>query len=317
MHCLITGGAGFIGSNIALELVRLGHRVSILDNFSTGREENISSVLDSVTVIEGDITNFETVRRSVRDIDYVFHHAAIASVERSIQDPLGSSEVNLGGTLNLLEASRKEKVKAFLFASSAAVYGNEPTLPKSEDSPIQVLSPYAASKAASEHYCRLYHELYGLRTVVLRYFNIFGPNQDPQSEYAAVIPKFINALLTGQRPTVFGDGRQSRDFVFVDRVVSANLLAAKSESAAGETFNVASGRSYTLLDLLEALRRLIDVDTEPRFEAEKPGDIRHSLADISKAMDKLGYVDAADFEEGLRSTVEYFKMRNREQAWSK
>lgn len=317
MHCLVTGGAGFIGSNIAAELVRQGHRVTVLDDFSTGREENILPIWDDLSIIRGDITDFETVRRAVRGVKYVFHHAAIASVERSILDPLGSSEVNIGGTLNLLEASRMEEVKAFVLASSAAVYGNEPTLPKAESSPIELLSPYAASKATCEHYCRLYFDLYGLKTVALRYFNVFGPNQNPMSEYAAVVPRFVNAMLAGQRPIIFGDGLQSRDFVFVDRVVAANLLAAESDVAAGETFNVASGKNYALLDLLAALGQVMDIDIEPRFEGEKPGDIRHSLADVSKATELLGFDATANFEEGLGRTVEYFRMRNREKAWSK
>ena len=307
MRYLITGGAGFIGSNIVIELVRRGEDVTVLDIFSTGREENIASVRDEISVIRGDIRDYETVTKAVKGMDHVVHHAAIASVESSIEDPVGSSEVNIGGTLNLLEACKREGVKRFVLASSAAVYGNLQSLPKTEDSELQTLSPYAASKLTSEHYCRIYHDLFGLETVALRYFNVFGRNQDPASEYAAVIPKFINALLLGKRPVIYGDGLQTRDFVFVDNVVSANLLAVQSKDAAGKVINIASGRKQTLLDLLAALQELVGVDVEPLFEKEKPGDIRHSVADISKAAKLLGYDIVTDFKEGLRHTIEYFK----------
>jgi nucleoside-diphosphate-sugar epimerase len=307
MRYLITGGAGFIGSNIAIELVHRGEDVTVLDTFSTGREENIASVLDEISVIRGDIRDYETVTDAARGMDYVIHQAAIASVESSIEDPVGSSAVNISGTLNLLEACKREGVKRFLLASSAAVYGNLPSLPKKEDSELQTLSPYAAAKLTSEHYCRIYNDLFGLETVALRYFNVFGRNQDPASEYAAVIPKFINALLLGKRPVIFGDGLQTRDFVFVDNVVSANLLAVESKDAVGKVINIASGRKYTLLDLLAALQELMGVEVEPVFEKEKPGDIRHSVADISMATKLLGYDIVTDFKEGLRHTIEYFK----------
>jgi UDP-glucose 4-epimerase len=307
MRYLITGGAGFIGSNIAIELVRRGEDVTVLDIFSTGREENLSSIRDEIAVIRGDIRDYETVTSAVRGVDHVIHQAAIASVESSIEDPVGSSEVNINGTLKLLEACKREGVKRFVMASSAAVYGNIPSLPKTEDSEVQALSPYAAAKLTGEHYCRIYHDLFGLETVALRYFNVFGRNQDPASEYAAVIPKFINALLLGKPPVIYGDGLQTRDFVFVDNVVSANLLAVESKDAAGKVINIASGRKYTLLDLVAALRELMGVDIEPIFEKEKPGDIRHSVADISKATKLLGYDILTDFKEGLRHTIEYFK----------
>ncbi|MCK4656359.1 MAG: SDR family oxidoreductase [candidate division Zixibacteria bacterium] len=307
MRYLITGGAGFIGSNIAIELVRRGEDVTVLDIFSTGREENLSSIRDEIAVIRGDIRDYETVTSAVRGVDHVIHQAAIASVESSIEDPVGSSEVNINGTLKLLEACKREGVKRFVMASSAAVYGNIPSLPKTEDSEVQALSPYAAAKLTGEHYCNIYHDLFGLETVALRYFNVFGRNQDPASEYAAVIPKFINALLLGKPPVIYGDGLQTRDFVFVDNVVSANLLAVESKDAAGKVINIASGRKYTLLDLVAALWELMGVDIEPIFEKEKPGDIRHSVADISKATKLLGYDILTDFKEGLRHTIEYFK----------
>jgi UDP-glucose 4-epimerase len=309
MHYLITGGAGFIGSNIAAELVRRGEKVTILDDFSTGLQDNIAPIKGRITVIEGDITDYRTVMRAVRNVDYVFHHAAVASVERSIEDPVGSSRVNIDGTVHLLEASRRSGVSKFVFASSAAVYGNIPSLPKAEDSELQVLSPYAAAKVAGEQYCRIYTELFGLETVVFRYFNVFGPNQDPASEYAAVISKFIRAILAGRQPTIFGDGLQSRDFVFVDNVVAANLLAVESSAAMGETFNVASGQGRTLLDLLANLKELMGVDIEPAFENERPGDVKHSVADISKAVSVLGYDASVDFREGLQSTIEHLRSK--------
>jgi len=317
MRYLITGGAGFIGSNIATELVRRAEEVVVLDNFSTGREDNIAPIRGRISVINGDITDYRTVSNAVKGADYVIHHAAVASVEQSIKDPLGSSQVNINGTINLLEASKLEGVKRFVFASSAAVYGNIPSLPKTEDSKVEALSPYAAAKLTGERFCRIYYKLFGLETVVLRYFNVFGRNQDPASEYAAVIPKFINALLLGKRPAVFGDGLQSRDFVFVDNIVSANLLAVESAEAAGEVVNIASGQQCTLLELLATLQELLRVQAEPLFEKEKPGDIRHSVADVSKATKLLGYGVLTDFKGGLHQAIEYFRTKIPKQAWTK
>lgn len=309
MLFLITGGAGFIGSNLAGELVRRGEDVRILDDFSTGREDNIASFRDKIEVIKGDVTDFRTAMKAADGIDCVFHLAAKASVELSIADPVGTSQVNINGTLNFLEAARRQSVGRFVFSSSAAVYGNLPELPKSEDSELQVLSPYAAAKLTSEHFCRMYGDLYGLETVSLRYFNVFGPNQDPQAEYSAVIPKFINAVLCGKQPAIFGDGKQSRDFVFVDNVVAANLLAAESRDAVGRTFNVACGRRFTLIDLLDVLTQIAGAKAEPRFEKEKPGDIRHSVADVSRIKNQLDFDISVDFEEGLKRTMEYFKTK--------
>ena len=316
MRYLITGGAGFIGSNIAAALVRRGEKITILDNFSTGRYDNIGSIRDRITLIDGDITDYKIVCEAVRNVDFVLHHAAVASVEQSIEDSVGSTQVNLGGTVHLLEASRLAGVKRLILASSAAVYGDIPSLPKTEDSELQPLSPYAAAKIASEYYCRIYFKLYGLETVVLRYFNVFGPNQDPTSEYAAVITRFINALLSGETPVVFGDGLQSRDFVFVDNVVAANLIAVESKAAAGETFNVASGERQTVLDLLGILGEIAGIEIEPRFEKMKPGDIRHSVAGISKAVKLLGYEVSTGFREGLKYTMDHFRARIPEQNWA-
>ncbi len=307
MRYLITGGAGFIGSNLAAELVSRGERVRIIDNFSSGRHENLEKIKNDIELVEGSITNRALVDETVSGVDYVLHHAAIPSVVESVEDPVGSTDVNVGGTINVLDAARRNGVKRLVFASSAAVYGDLPDLPKSEESELKPLSPYAAAKLTGEYYCRVFCELYGLETVCLRYFNVFGPNQDPQSEYAAVIPKFINSLLCGEKPRIFGDGLQTRDFVSVRNVVNANLAALKSPKAVGESINVACGMQNSLLDLLDVLRDLIHSDVEHVFEDEKPGDIKHSVAAIDKARDLLGYELEQTFEEGLDQTIDYFR----------
>ncbi|MFH1892118.1 MAG: SDR family oxidoreductase [Candidatus Zixiibacteriota bacterium] len=309
MHYLITGGAGFVGSNIATRLVSMGEKVTVLDNFSSGRISNLEAVRKDIRLIEGDIRDFETVAKAMKNVDYVLHQAAIASVELSVKDPVGSTEVNIGGTLNVLEASKRAGIERLVFASSAAVYGDLPDLPKSECSLLKVLSPYAAAKLAGEHYCRIYSELFGLETVCLRYFNIFGPYQDPNSDYSAVIPKFIECLLSGNQLRMFGDGEQSRDFLYIDNVVSANLLATKSNDAVGESINIAAGKRFNLLELLDILKNITTVDAEPLFEAEKPGDIKHSVADISKAKKLLRFDVDVDFREGLARTVEHFRTK--------
>lgn len=309
MHYLITGGAGFVGSNIATRLVSMGEEVTVLDNFSSGRVSNLEVVQKDINLIEGDIRDFETVARAMKDVDYVLHQAAIASVELSIRNPVESTEVNIGGTLNVLEASRQAGVKRLVFASSAAVYGDLPELPKSERSTLKVLSPYAAAKLSGEYHCRIYSELFGLETVCLRYFNIFGPYQDPNSEYSAVIPKFIECLLTEKQLRIFGDGKQSRDFIYVDNVVSANLLATKSNDAVGESINIAAGERFNLLELLDVLKDITTVEAEPLFEPVKPGDIKHSVADVTKAKKLLRFDAEVDFREGLARTVEHFKNR--------
>lgn len=314
MKYLVTGGAGFIGSNIVAELVSRGETVRILDDFSTGRMENISRIKGKIELIKGDIRDFDAVARSMSGVDVVFHQAAIPSVELSIADPVGSSEVNISGTINLLEAARVAGIKRFVFASSSAVYGDLADLPKTEQSELKSLSPYAAAKLVGEDYCRIYYELYGLETVVLRYFNVFGSNQNPASDYAAVIPKFVNVLLTAGQPVIFGDGQQSRDFVYVDNVISANLLASEAPDVAGKVYNVAGGVRFTLFDLLEVLKELLGVDVEPAFKPEKQGDIRHSGADISLAEKELGFEITVDFREGLRRTIEYFRSRTPEKA---
>lgn len=306
MKYLVTGGAGFIGSNIAHELLERGEQVRIIDNFSTGLRSNIIEIQDSIELIDGDIRDFWTVREAVEGIDYILHQAALPSVPRSISNPLTSNSVNIDGTLNLLEASRQADVRRIVMASSSAVYGDTPVLPKHEEMSRNPLSPYAITKMANEEYCRVYYELYGLETVCLRYFNIFGPRQDPNSQYSAVIPKFIAALRSDQSPVVYGDGEQSRDFTYIANTVSANLLATTSEAAPGNVYNIACGGQFTLNTLLDSLREIIGVDTKAKYDPTRQGDILHSFADISKAEKDLNYKPEVSFKEGLEKTVEWF-----------
>jgi nucleoside-diphosphate-sugar epimerase len=307
MKFLVTGGAGFIGSNIVEELLRRGEPVRVLDNFRTGKRENLAAFQDRIQFVEGDLQDLPTVRRAVKGVDCVLHQAAIPSVPRSVDDPLESNSVNVTGTLNLLVAARDTKVKRVVFASSCALYGDDPTLPKREDMLPRPKSPYAVSKLAGEHYCRTFSEVYGLETVALRYFNVFGPRQDPASDYAAVIPLFITRLLQGKALTVHGDGLQSRDFVYVANVVHANLLAATAPNVAGRAFNVACGERYTLLDLIGILNDILGTCIAPIHDDPRPGDVRHSQADVTAAQQALGYRTVVDFAEGLRRTVEWYK----------
>lgn len=304
---LVTGGAGFIGSHIVDALVKRGDSVRILDDFSSGRRENIAHNLDRVQLIEGDLTDSEIVRKAVRGVDFILHLGAISSVPRSLADPLASHRVNATGTLHVLMAAREAGVRRVVYSSSSAVYGNDPTLPKNEDMPLYPLSPYAVSKLAGEHYCTAFHQVYGLPTVSLRYFNVFGPRQDPNSEYAAVIPKFITAMVLGESPVIYGDGLQSRDFIYVANVVNANLLACERASAVGQVMNIASGDRVTLLDLVAELNGILDTHSQPRFEAERPGDVKHSQADIARARKLLGFAEVTPFRQGLRETAEWFR----------
>ena len=304
---LVTGGAGFVGSHIVEELIGLGERVRVLDNFSTGRRENLAPVLEHVDLVEGDLCDLATVRRAMEGVDYVLHQAALASVQRSVDDPLAAHTANATGTLHLLMAARDEGVKRVVYASSSSVYGDSPVLPKQEDHLPRPKSPYAVSKLAGEHYCQTFAELYGLETVSLRYFNVFGPRQDPTSQYAAVIPLFITAMLQGAAPTVYGDGGQSRDFTYVSNVVRANLLAATVPGVAGRVFNVACGQRYTLLDLIAALNGTLGARIAPVHTAPRPGDVRHSLADVTAAQEALGYRTEVDFHEGLRRTLAWYR----------
>jgi nucleoside-diphosphate-sugar epimerase len=304
---LITGGAGFIGSNIARKLLALGHEVVILDDFSTGKRENLKDLGSDVTVIEGDICDISTVKQAVAGADYVLHHAAVASVPRSIEDPVRTNEVNVDGTLNCLLGARDEGVKRFVFAASSSAYGDSEELPKHEAMRPNPLSPYGISKLVGEMYCKVFFDVYGLETVSLRYFNIFGPYQDPASQYAAVVPIFITKLLKGESPVVYGDGEQSRDFTYIDNAVEANLLATTSQKAPGRVINVACGSRFTLNDLLGRLKDLIGTATPATYANPRAGDILHSQGDVSLARDLLGYDPKITFEQGLSKTVEWFR----------
>ncbi|MGC1165453.1 MAG: SDR family oxidoreductase [Solirubrobacterales bacterium] len=305
MKALVTGGAGFIGSHLASRLLGDGHEVRVLDNFSTGARANLTPLGDSVELVEGDIQSYERAHNAVQGCEVVFHQAALPSVPRSIQDPLTSHAVNVIGTLNILLASRDSGVRRVVYASSSSIYGSDRTLPKQEDRAPMPIAPYAVAKLASEGFCRSFSEVYGLETVALRYFNVFGPGQDPLSQYAAVIPRFITALIERESPVVYGDGEQSRDFTYIDNVIAANLLAAEAEGASGKTFNIACGDRISLNHLLEQLRGIIGTDVQAAHLEPRPGDVKHSLADITRAREQLGYEPSVDFDTGLRRTVEH------------
>ena len=307
---LVTGGAGFIGSHVAERLLNAGGRVRVLDNFSSGRRENLdfaARAADRLEVIEGDLRDLAAVERVVRGVDVVYHQAAMRSVPRSIDDPLGANENNVTGTLHVLEAARRHGVKRVVYASSSSVYGENPELPKREDQPPAPISPYAVSKAADEQYARVWTKLYGVETVGLRYFNVFGPRQDPKSEYAAVLPRFILWALRGEPLEVHGDGRQSRDFTYIDNVVEANILAGQAPDASGEAFNVGCGERTSLLAVVAMLETVLGRKLERRHTPSRGGDVLHTLADVSKAKRLMGYTPLVDFAEGFRRTIEYFR----------
>lgn len=309
MKYLVTGGAGFIGSNIVTKLLIQGQEVRVLDNFATGKRENILPLMKNpkLSLIEGDQRSIHTVRAAVKGVDFILHQGALPSVPRSINDPITSNDVNILGTLNVLEAAKEFGVKRVVCASSSSIYGNNETLPKVEEMPVNPLSPYALTKYAQERYCQIFCQLYGLETVSLRYFNVFGPNQDPTSQYSAVIPKFIKLIMQDKEPVIYGDGSQSRDFTYVENNVWANILACTADKAAGEVINIACGERYTLLDLVQMINKILGKDIEPKFEPERPGDVKHSLAGIEKARELLGYEVKVDFKEGLQRTIEFFK----------
>lgn len=304
---LVTGGAGFIGSHIVERLVRDGHRVRVLDDFSAGKESNLEAFRSEIELVKGDIRDGAIVNESMKAVDIVFHEAALGSVPRSVADPLTTHQVNMTGTLNVLLGAREAGVKRVVYASSSSVYGETPVLPKSEEMTPQPLSPYALSKLVGEHYASVFKHVYGFEIVALRYFNIFGPRQDPESQYAAVIPRFITALLEGKSPVVYGDGLQSRDFTYVDNVVDANLLASEAGGVAGQAFNVACGGRYTLLDLLAKLKQILGSDIAPIHEAARAGDVKDSQASIEAAERALGYKVSVSFEEGLRKTAAWYQ----------
>ncbi|MFY9909206.1 MAG: SDR family oxidoreductase [Candidatus Sulfotelmatobacter sp.] len=306
---LITGVAGFIGSSLARELLRRGDKVRGVDNFSTGKSENLGDILGDIDFGEADILDIDAMNLACSGVDYVLHQAAIPSVPKSVLDPIGSNRANVDGTVNVLVAARDAKVKRVVYAASSSAYGDTPTLPKREEMAPDPISPYAVAKLASERYMISFYRCYGLETVCLRYFNIFGPRQDPSSPYSGVLAKFITQMLNGQQPTIFGDGEQSRDFTYVDNAVEANLLACKAsaEEVAGKVFNVATGRRVTLNQTFKLLQELTSYVGSAIHSPERGGDIKHSLADISLAEKHLGYKPKINFEDGLRRTVEWYR----------
>jgi len=306
MKFLVTGGAGFIGSNIVEELLKRGYDVRVLDNFATGKRENLKPFEKDIELIEGDIRSFHIVQQAVKDIDVILHQAALPSVPRSIKDPITSNEVNVVGTLNILEAAKDAGVKRVVYASSSSVYGDNPALPKHEGMMPNPLSPYAVSKLAGEKYCSVFSRLYGIETVVLRYFNVFGPRQDPNSQYSAVIPLFIKAVLNDKQPTIFGDGTQSRDFTYVANVVEANILAAVNVVESGLAMNCACHGQISLNKLVEEINILLDKNIKPKYAEPRQGDIKHSFADISLIKNNLNYEPKFSFIEGLKKTIDLF-----------
>lgn len=304
---LVTGGAGFIGSNLVERIVQNGDKVRVIDNLSTGKIENIQPYLDKIEFVQGDIRYLNTVMEVMKDVDYVLHEAALPSVPRSVETPLESNDVNTNGTLNLLYAAKESGVKKFVMAASSSAYGESPTLPKVETMPTSPLSPYAVNKLAGENYCKAFYNVYGLETIALRYFNIYGRRQDPNSFYSAVIPKFVRALLMNTPPTIFGDGETSRDFTYIDNVIEANLLACKaSKKASGKVMNIACGERITLNELAAELNTLLGKNLQAKHADERPGDIKHSLADISLAKEMIGYEGKHKIGVSLKKTVDWF-----------
>lgn len=302
-NVLVTGGCGFIGSHIVEALVRRGDQVRVLDLLTTGKKSNLGGNLDKVKLFVGDVSDEKIVGEAMQGVDLVFHEAALASVPRSVEDPLASHAACVTGTVVVLHAAQKAGVKRVVYAASSSAYGNQPTPVKKETDLPSPLSPYAAAKLAAEHYCHSFFHSYGLHTVALRYFNVFGPRQDPSGPYAAVIPLFAQKLLAGQTPTIYGDGGQTRDFSYIDNVVQANLLAAETPAAAGQTFNVGNGQATSLLDLLTLIQSIVGTNVKPNFAPERTGDVRDSLADISLAKKVLGFRPAVDLREGVIRTV--------------
>lgn len=302
---IVTGGAGFIGSHLAEELLKRGYQVIILDDLSTGKRGNIEPILTqgNIQFIEGSVTDLPLLNKLFQNVSYVFHLAAIPSVPRSIESPLASHNVNITGTLNVLLAAKDNKVKKVIYASSSAVYGDTPTLPKREDMPPNPQSPYAVTKLAGEYYCQVFYEVFDLPTICLRYFNVYGPRQDPSSQYAAVIPRFIDRLFKDESPIIFGDGEQTRDFTFVKDAAEANILATESDATG--VFNIGTGRRVSINELARLITRFMDKDSKPIYQEPRPGDVKHSLADISKAK-QFGYNPRYNLEEGLRETMRGF-----------
>jgi nucleoside-diphosphate-sugar epimerase len=306
----VTGGAGFIGSNLAEYLLGQGHHVAIVDNFSTGKEQNLAGWTDRVQVFRFDINETDRLREAFNGAQYVFHQAAIPSVPRSIADPQATNLANISGTLSVLVAARDAGVKRVVVASSSSIYGDDPGLPKVETRTGKSLSPYALSKLVCEEYCRLFYQLYGLETACLRYFNVFGPRQDPKSEYAAVVPRFVTKLLAGASPIIYGDGEQTRDFTFVSNVVDANWAAAIHPRAIGEAFNIGCGTRTSLNELVREISKILNISCKPTYEPGRAGDVRHSLADIAKAKKLISYQPAVSLREGLIKVIDWYRVHS-------
>lgn len=306
-HYVVTGGAGFIGSNLVRRLLREADRVTVIDNLSTGHIGNLTDVFEDMRFVEGDIRDLDLLKSEFQGVDVVFHEAALPSVPRSITDPISSNSSNIDGTLNVLVAAKDCGVRRVVLAASSSAYGDTEVLPKQEEMAPNPLSPYAVTKYVGEVYAKVFANLYDIETVSLRYFNVFGPYQDPNSQYAAVIPKFVTLMCDGKRPVIYGDGEQSRDFTYVDNVVEANLLAAKAPNVSGEVFNVGGGKSHTLNELVRLLNELLSTSFEPEYVSPRPGDVRHSMASIDKARRLLGYSPSVAFEKGLEATARWFR----------
>jgi nucleoside-diphosphate-sugar epimerase len=307
MEYLVTGGAGFIGSHIVEALLKSGQKVRVLDNFSTGKRQNIAPFLRDIKLVEGDMRDPDTVSKAVHGVDVIFHEAAVPSVPRSVREPRFTHDVNVNGTLGLLLAAKDCGVSRFVYASSSSAYGDTPTLPKVEEMPPAPLSPYAVQKLMGEYYVRVFYLVYGLPTVALRYFNVFGPRQDPTSEYSAVIPKFITRIMAKNPPLIYGDGAQTRDFTYIDNVVSANMLAVDSNQCLGEVMNISAGQRLDLIELAKTIGGVMGVGIDPVFGPPRDGDIKHSFGDIAKAKRLLGYTVRVDLTEGLSRTVKWYR----------
>jgi len=307
MRFLVTGGAGFIGSHIVDALVKNGDKVCVLDDLSSGRRENLEDVIDKIEFIEGDIRDKEMVVKAMKGADYCLHQAALRSVPKSLGNPGLYNDVNINGTLNILDAAKNAKVKRVTFASSSSIYGETDRLPEKEDFLPLLISPYALTKLAGEYYCRIFSEIYGLETASLRYFNVFGPRQSLENEYAVVIPKFITCMLRDEEPPVHGDGKQTRDFTYVQNVVQANIKAATAPGIKCEVFNIACGKAYSILDIIKYVNKILKKEIKPKLGPIRPGDVKHTLADITRAKKLIKFDPKVDFEQGLEKAVEYFR----------
>ena len=307
MKFLVTGGAGFIGSHITDALVKNNDKVTVLDDFSSGRRENLEAILDKIELVEGDIRDKAIVSKVMQGIDYVLHQAALRSVPKSLGNPELYNDVNINGTLNILNAAKEAKVKRVVFASSSSIYGETDKHPEKEDFLPLLISPYALTKLAGEYYCRIFSQIYGLETASLRYFNVFGPRQSLENEYAVVIPKFITCILKDEEPPVHGDGKQTRDFTYVANVVQANIKAATAPGIKCEVFNIACGKAYSVLDIVKYVNKILKKDIKPKLGPIRPGDVKHTLADITKAKKLIKFNPEIGFEEGLKKAIEYFK----------